>query len=177
MRRPTPRRRRDNCRGEIDYQQGTLAYIRCLATYVFGCRCPCDEFVVNGACFGAELQRWVKSKFGSESLHGRLIRRRLFVVHRSHLDSSFHFSSCPPPGSGPVYRGRSLRASGRAAYARSRSSVRYFGAMAFAFTKNSAICFSSSSGGGVVRVATGTPTSRKNLSLPAGEQMQIIRTG
>jgi hypothetical protein len=49
--------------------------------------------------------------------------------------------------------------------------------MAFAFSRNLAICFSSSSGGGVVRVATGTPTSRKNLSFPAGEQMQIIRAG
>jgi hypothetical protein len=55
--------------------------------------------------------------------------------------------------------------------------VRYFGAIALAFPRNSAICFSSNLGGGVVRVATGTPSSWKNLSLPAGEQMQIIRTG
>jgi hypothetical protein len=48
--------------------------------------------------------------------------------------------------------------------------------MALALSRNSAICFSSSVGDGVVRVATGTPTSRKNLSFPAGEQMQIIWT-
>ena len=58
-------------------------------------------------------------------------------------------------------------------YASFRSSVRYLGATAFAFSTNSIICFSSSLGGAVVRVATGTPTSRKNLSLPAGELMRI----
>src|ERR1700728_3233657 len=60
-------------------------------------------------------------------------------------------------------------------YASFSSSVRYLGASALAFSTNSIICFSSSLGGAVVRVATGTPTSRKNLSLPAGEQMHIMR--
>jgi hypothetical protein len=60
-------------------------------------------------------------------------------------------------------------------YASFISSVRYLGVRAAAFCRNSIICFSSSLGGAVVRVATGTPTSWKNLSLPAGEQMQIIR--
>src|ERR1019366_6405039 len=63
------------------------------------------------------------------------------------------------------------------AYASFNSSVRYLGVSALAFSRNSANCFSSSFGGGVVRVATGTPTSRKNLSFPAGEQMQIMRAG
>src|SRR5947207_14453745 len=45
--------------------------------------------------------------------------------------------------------------------ASARSSVWYFGAMAFALSRNSAICYPSRAGGGVVRVATGTPTSRK----------------
>src|SRR5271170_632490 len=68
-------------------------------------------------------------------------------------------------------------ARGMPGYASFRSSVRYLGAIAFAFSRNSIICFSSSLGGAVVRVATGTPTSRKNLSLPAGEQMQMRRAG
>jgi hypothetical protein len=32
-------------------------------------------------------------------------------------------------------------------------------------------------GGGVVRVATGTPIARKSSSCPAGEQMQSNRAG
>ncbi len=42
---------------------------------------------------------------------------------------------------------------------------------------NSACCSGLSFGGGVVRVATGIPTSMKNFSCPAGEQTQISRTG
>ena len=42
---------------------------------------------------------------------------------------------------------------------------------------NSACCFSSSLGGGVVRVATGVPISRKKFSCPAGEQIQSSRVG
>jgi len=55
--------------------------------------------------------------------------------------------------------------------------VPYFAAIAFALFANSAICILSSLGGAVVRVATGTPSSTKNLSLPAGAQIQIIRAG
>lgn len=44
------------------------------------------------------------------------------------------------------------------------NSVRYFGASATAFAMNSACAASSSLGAGVVRVATGAPTSRKNSS-------------
>ena len=55
--------------------------------------------------------------------------------------------------------------------------MRYFGAIALTFSRNSTICSPSSLGAGVVRVGTGTPTSRKNSSVPAGAQMQIIRTG
>jgi hypothetical protein len=62
-------------------------------------------------------------------------------------------------------------------YASFSNSVRYFGANATTFLINSACCSSSSFGGGVVRVATGTPTSMKNLSFPAGEQIQSKRTG
>ena len=49
----------------------------------------------------------------------------------------------------------------------------YLGASAFALSRNATICLPSSLGGVVVRVATGTPTSRKNFSCPAGEQMQF----
>ena len=42
---------------------------------------------------------------------------------------------------------------------------------------NAACSFSPNFGGGVMRVATGTPTSMKNFSCPAGEQMQSMRTG
>ena len=56
------------------------------------------------------------------------------------------------------------------------SSVRYFGARAFAFSMNSRCCTLSSSGGAVVRVATDTPNCWKKLSRPAGEQMQSKRT-
>src|ERR1700693_2548966 len=62
-------------------------------------------------------------------------------------------------------------------YASRSSSVRYLGASAFTFSMNAASSFSPSFGGGVVRVTTGTPTSMKNLSCPAGEQMQSTRTG
>ena len=62
-------------------------------------------------------------------------------------------------------------------YAAVRSSVRYLGASAFTFSMNAAWSFSPSFGGGVVRVATGTPTSVKNFSCPAGEQIQSRRTG
>lgn len=62
-------------------------------------------------------------------------------------------------------------------YASLNNSVRYLGASALTFSINAPWSFSSSFGGGVVRVATGTPTSRKNFSCPAGEQIQSIRTG
>jgi hypothetical protein len=57
------------------------------------------------------------------------------------------------------------------------NSVRYFGANSIAFLMNAASCAASTLGGGVVRVATGIPTSLKNSSWPAGEQMQSILTG
>jgi hypothetical protein len=41
---------------------------------------------------------------------------------------------------------------------------------------NAAWSFSESLGGGVIRVATGTPTSKKNFSCPAGAQIQSVRT-
>jgi hypothetical protein len=62
-------------------------------------------------------------------------------------------------------------------YASLSNSVRYLGAIAFTFSMNAACSFSPSFGGGVVRVATGTPTSMKNFSCPAGEQTQSMRTG
>ena len=62
-------------------------------------------------------------------------------------------------------------------YASLSSSVRYLGAIAFTFSMKAACSLSLSFIGGVVRVATGTPTSMKNLSCPAGEQMQSMRTG
>lgn len=62
-------------------------------------------------------------------------------------------------------------------YASLSNSVRYLGASALAFSMNAISSFSSSLGGGVVRVATGTPTSTKNLSCPAGQQIQSMRTG
>src|SRR5205807_1487295 len=65
-------------------------------------------------------------------------------------------------------RDRGHPAFGQRDQASARSSVWYFGAMAFAFSRNSASCSLLRAGGGVVRVATGTPTSRKKLSLPAG---------
>ena len=55
--------------------------------------------------------------------------------------------------------------------------MRYLGASAFTFSMNAAFSFSLGFGGGVVRVATGTPTSMKNFSCPAGEQIQSMRTG
>jgi type IV secretory pathway TrbL component len=61
-------------------------------------------------------------------------------------------------------------------YASLSSSVRYLGASALSFSMNAACSFSLSFGGGVVRVATGTPTSMKNSSCPAGEQIQSMRT-
>jgi hypothetical protein len=64
----------------------------------------------------------------------------------------------------------------RPVYASFSSSVRYLGASAFTFSMNAASSFSESLGGGVIRVATGTPTSKKNFSCPAGEQMQSMRT-
>jgi len=57
------------------------------------------------------------------------------------------------------------------------SSVRYLGASAFTFSMNAAWSLSFSFGGGVVRVATGTPTSMKNFSCPDGEHMHSNRTG
>ena len=63
------------------------------------------------------------------------------------------------------------------AYASLSSSVRYFGASSITFLKNAASCAASTLGGGVVRVATAVPTSLKNSSWPAGEQMQSILTG
>jgi hypothetical protein len=56
-------------------------------------------------------------------------------------------------------------------------SVRYFGRSAIIFAFISASAALSGLGGGVVRVATGTPTARKNSSCPAGEQMQSNRAG
>src|SRR5258705_6635359 len=52
--------------------------------------------------------------------------------------------------------------------------LRYLGAIAFTFSMNAACSLSLSFGGGVVRVATGTPTSTKNFSCPAGEQIQSM---
>ena len=57
------------------------------------------------------------------------------------------------------------------------SSVRYFGASSITFLRNAGSCAASTLGAGVVRVATGVPTSLKNSSCPAGEQMQSILTG
>src|SRR5208282_920403 len=57
------------------------------------------------------------------------------------------------------------------------NSVRYIGASAAAFALNAACAAASISGGGVVRVETGTPSSMKNSSWPAGEQMQSILAG
>ena len=62
-------------------------------------------------------------------------------------------------------------------YASLSSSVWYLGASAFTFSMNAAFSFSLGFGGGVVRVATGTPISMKNFSWPAGEQIQSSRTG
>jgi len=56
-------------------------------------------------------------------------------------------------------------------------SVRYFGRSAMAFAIIAAAAALSSLGGGIVRVATGTPTARNNSSCPAGEQMQSNRAG
>ena len=56
-------------------------------------------------------------------------------------------------------------------------SVRYFGRSAVVFALISASAASSSLGGGVVRVATGTPTARKSSSRPAGVHMQSNRAG
>src|SRR5580692_7625684 len=62
-------------------------------------------------------------------------------------------------------------------HALSSNSVRYFEAIAPTLALNAACAASSSLGGGIVRVATGVPTSRKNSSWPAGEQMQSILAG
>src|SRR5512133_318922 len=59
----------------------------------------------------------------------------------------------------------------------SSSSVRYFAASAIALAINAAVAASSSAGGVSVRCATGTPTSLKNSSWPAGEQRQSNRAG
>ena len=59
----------------------------------------------------------------------------------------------------------------------SSSSVRYFGASAIALAMNAAVAASSSAGGASVRCATGTPTSLKNSSWPAGEQRHSSRAG
>src|SRR5471030_2743871 len=59
----------------------------------------------------------------------------------------------------------------------SSSSVRYFGASAIALAMNAPVAASSSAGGASVRCATGTPTSLKNSSWPAGEQRQSSRAG
>ena len=64
----------------------------------------------------------------------------------------------------------------RPVYASLSSSVRYLGASAFTFSMYTACSYSESFGGGVVRVATRTPTSKKNFSCPAGEQIQSMRT-
>src|ERR1700722_7497114 len=56
------------------------------------------------------------------------------------------------------------------------SSVRYLGASCFILVTSFSCASFSSFGGGVVRVATGTPTSRKNFSCPAGEQRHSMRT-
>ena len=74
-----------------------------------------------------------------------------------------------------VYRYREMRRTLRP-YASLSSSVRYLGAIAFTLSMNAARSFSLSFGGGVVRVATRTPTSTKNFSCPAGEQIQSMRT-
>jgi hypothetical protein len=55
--------------------------------------------------------------------------------------------------------------------------VRYFGAIAFTFFRNSTIFSSSSLGGGVLRVGTGTPSSKKNSSFPAGELVGELLLG
>jgi len=65
----------------------------------------------------------------------------------------------------------------RQAYADRRSSVRYFAARPSAFAMNSACATSSSVGGGVVRVATGMPSSIKYSSRPAGEHVQSNLAG
>jgi hypothetical protein len=56
------------------------------------------------------------------------------------------------------------------------SSVRYLGASSWAFFMNAACASLSSLGGGVVRVATGTPTCAKNSSCPAGAHRHSKRT-
>ena len=58
-----------------------------------------------------------------------------------------------------------------------RNSVRYLGANASALAFNAACAMGSSFGGAVVRVATGTPTSIKNSSCPAGQQRHNSRAG
>jgi hypothetical protein len=69
----------------------------CLVAHVLGRRRPCNDLVENGACFGSELQRRLKPKFGSHDLHGGLIRQRLFVVIRIHLVHPFACTSCRTP--------------------------------------------------------------------------------
>ena len=56
-------------------------------------------------------------------------------------------------------------------------SVRYFGRSAIVLAILSASAALPGLGGGVVRVATGTPSARNNSSCPAGEQMQSNRAG
>jgi len=60
-------------------------------------------------------------------------------------------------------------------YASLSISVRYFGVTVITFFMNAACSAPSSFGGSVVRVATGVPTSVKNSSRPAGEEMQRTR--
>ena len=55
------------------------------------------------------------------------------------------------------------------------NSVRYLAKSAGAFAFIAAAAAGSGLGGGVVRVATGTPTTAKRSSCPAGEQMQSNR--
>jgi hypothetical protein len=57
-----------------------------------------------------------------------------------------------------------------------KSSDLYFGASSWDFFINCACSSLPSLGGGVVRVATDTPTCAKNSSCPAGAQMQSSRT-
>ncbi len=87
----------------------------------------------------------------------------------------------PKPTSGQLHqsgRNHALRdeTASPPVYASLSSSVRYLGATAFTLSMNAACYFSESLGGGVVRVETGTPTSKKNFSCPAGEQIQSMRT-
>jgi hypothetical protein len=61
--------------------------------------------------------------------------------------------------------------------ARCNNSVRHLAASSPAFALISDCAATFNTGGGVVRVATGTPISMKNSSWPTGEQMQSILAG